>query len=221
MPSGAPGLSVSYDNPYEVVDITAAASGVMRIEVLQTSFNAAEEPFGLAWAMTSPFSDAAASPFYADILWIAQRGITIGCGSGRFCPTDPVTRAQMASFLVRALGLPRAGTDYFDDDSGSLHQADINALAAAGITLGCGSRVYCPARAVSREEMASFLVRALELPASTTDFFTDDAASPHQADINALAASGITRGCGAATYCPSSAVSREEMAAFLHRALTR
>jgi uncharacterized protein YbjT (DUF2867 family) len=127
----------------------------------------------------------------------------------------------MASFLVRALGLPGAGTDYFDDDSGSLHQADINALAAAGITLGCGWRVYCPDRAVTREEMASFLVRALGLPASGTDFFTDDSASPHQADINALAASGITRGCSATAYCPGTAVSREQMAAFLHRALTR
>lgn len=220
MPSGAPGLSISYDNPYEVVDISAAATGVMRIEILQPRFNAAEEPFGLAWAMTSPFSDAAGSPFYDDILWIAQRAITIGCGSGMFCPTDAVTRAQMASFLVRALGLPGAGTDYFDDDAG-LHQADINALAAAGITLGCGWRVYCPDRAVTREEMASFLVRALRLPASGTDFFTDDSASPHQADINALAASGITRGCGPSTYCPGSAVSREQMAAFLHRALTR
>ncbi|MDQ2688938.1 MAG: S8 family serine peptidase [Chloroflexota bacterium] len=220
-PSGQRHLSISYDNSYEAVTFTAPATGTMKIEILQPRFTAAEEPYGLAWAMTSPFSDIAGSPFYADILWIAQQGITLGCGSGRYCPADAVTRGQMASFLVRALGLRASSTDYFDDDATSIHQADINALAAAGITLGCGSRVFCPLRPVTREEMASFLVRGLPLPPTSTDFFTDDGASPHQADINALAASGVTRGCTPTTYCPGSPVSREQMAAFLHRALTR
>jgi hypothetical protein len=220
-PSGQRHLSISYDNSYEAVTFTAPATGTMKIEILQPRFTAAEEPYGLAWAMTSPFSDIAGSPFYADILWIAQQGITLGCGSGRYCPADAVTRGQMASFLVRALGLRASSTDYFDDDATSIHQADINALAAAGITLGCGSRVFCPLRPVTREEMASFLVRGLPLPPTSADFFTDDGASPHQADINALAASGVTRGCTPTTYCPGSPVSREQMAAFLHRALTR
>jgi hypothetical protein len=218
---GRVATSISYDNPYEVVDIVAPTSGVMRIEILQPTFTAAEEPFGLAWAMTSPFSDAGASPFYADILWIAQRGITIGCGSGRFCPLDAVTRDQMASFLVRALGLPSSSTNYFSDDEGSIHEAAINALAASGITLGCGGGVYCPLSPVTREQMASFLVRGFKLAPTATDYFSDDSASPHQADINALAASGITNGCGGSSYCPGSWVSREQMAAFLHRALTR
>jgi hypothetical protein len=111
--------------------------------------------------MTSPFSDADASPFYADILWIAQRGITIGCGGGRFCPQDVVTREQMASFLVRALALAPSSRDWFSDDEASIHEADINALAASGITLGCGGGVYCPAASVTREQMAAFLHRAL------------------------------------------------------------
>jgi hypothetical protein len=221
LPNGHFDTSVTYDNPYEVVDIASPTSGTMRIEILQPTFNAAEEPFGLAWAMTSPFSDASASPFYADILWIAQRGITIGCGGGRFCPQDAVTRDQMASFLVRSLGLAPSSTDYFSDDEGSIHEADINALAASGITLGCGGGVYCPTSPVTREQMASFLVRGFRLAATATDYFSDDSASPHQADINALAASGITNGCGGSSYCPGGWVTREQMAAFLHRALTR
>jgi hypothetical protein len=67
--------------------------------------------------------------------------------------------------------------------------------------------------------MASFLVRALDLPPSATDPFTDDEGNQHESDINALAASGITSGCGPAKFCPKLAVSREQMAAFLHRAL--
>jgi hypothetical protein len=221
LPNGRFNTSVTYDNPYEVVDIASPTSGTMRIEILQSSFTAAEEPFGLAWAMTSPFSDADASPFYADILWIAQRGITIGCGGGRFCPQDVVTREQMASFLVRALKLPPSSRDWFSDDEASIHEADINALAASGITLGCGGGVYCPTSPVTREQMASFLVRGFHLPQTATDYFSDDSASPHQADINALAASGITLGCGGGVYCPAAWVTREQMAAFLHRALIR
>ena len=52
------------------------------------------------------FADVPPSnPFYAHIEEMAGRGITLGCGGGNFCPSQPVTRAQMAAFLVRALNL--------------------------------------------------------------------------------------------------------------------
>ena len=62
--------------------------------------------------------------------------ITLGCdpAAANLCPGKPVSRGQMASFLVRALG-SRGAT--FEDDDGSTHEAAINALAAAGITNGC------------------------------------------------------------------------------------
>ncbi|MGH8923024.1 MAG: S-layer homology domain-containing protein [Acidimicrobiia bacterium] len=166
------------------------------------------------------FADDDGNPFEPDIEWLAAEGITLGCAPELFCPAAPVTRQQMASFLVRALDLPAATTDAFTDDDGSPHQADINALAATGITKGCGPGLYCPNAAVSRQEMASFLVRALKLPESTLiDFFIDDQGSPHEADINALAQAKITMGCGTGTYCPLDQVLRDQMAAFLHRAL--
>jgi S-layer homology domain len=71
---------------------------------------------------------------------------------------------------------------------------------------------------VSREQMASFLSRAFDLPPSSSDFFTDDNTSIHEGSINALAASGITGGCATGRYCPKANVSREQMAAFLYRA---
>jgi hypothetical protein len=114
--------------------------------------------------------------------------------------------------------LPPATTDFFTDDAGSAHQGDINALAAAGVTRGCDTARYCPTLSVTREQMASFLVRALELPQVATDYFTDDAGSTHQGDINALAAAGITTGCSPTTFCGGDPVSREQMAAFLERA---
>ncbi len=166
-----------------------------------------------------PFTDIAGSAFIEDITWLLERGITNGCGGGRFCPTESVTRAQMASFIARAVGLPAATRDYFGDDAGSLHEADINRLAEAGITNGCGGGRYCPNEAVTRDQMASFLARALGLPAPIGDHFTDDAGSIHEADINRLAEAGVTNGCAPSRYCPLQPVTREQMAAFLHRAL--
>ncbi|HSK92621.1 MAG TPA: S-layer homology domain-containing protein, partial [Candidatus Angelobacter sp.] len=167
------------------------------------------------------FSDIANSKFRADIEWLAAIGITSGCGDGKFCPDGLVTRAQMASFLSRAVGLPPADRDYFTDDAGNRHESNINRLAQAGITSGCGPSRFCPSGLVTREQMASFLVRAFELPATSRDFFTDDADSRHQSNINRLAASGITSGCSADRYCPSGLVTRGQMAAFLHRAFSR
>ena len=166
------------------------------------------------------FEDVPADSVHAEaIAAIAEAGITRGCGGARFCPDEAVTRAQMASFLVRALELPAAATDYFIDDDGNIHEADINALRRAGITRGCAAARFCPDEAVTRAQMASFLVRALELPATTTDYFSDDDGNIHEANINALRRAGITRGCGGARFCPGEAVTRAQMATFLARAL--
>jgi len=157
---------------------------------------------------------------------IAAEGITRGCNpptNDRYCPTSTVTREQMASFLVRALDLP-AGTATFTDAADSIHAADIASLATAGITKGCNppdNTRYCPTSTVTREQMASFLTRALKLPPATSTF-TDIGDSVHAADIGALAAAGITKGCNPpdnTRYCPKNPVTREQMASFLTRAL--
>lgn len=108
-----------------------------------------------------PFIDIASSQFYYDILWIYGQGITTGCGNRMYCPDQAVTRQEMASFLVRALDIPPTSTDFFTDDETSIHEADINALAAHGTTTGCGGGRYCPLDSVTRGEMAAFLHRAL------------------------------------------------------------
>ena len=125
-----------------------------------------------------PFTDVAG--FEREISWLYREGITGGCTATRFCPSNAVTRGQMAAFLNRALNLPSTGIDFFDDDDGTLFEADINRLAAAGITGGCATRRYCPNATVTREQMASFLVRAFGLPLTSTDSFTDDNTSIHE-----------------------------------------
>ena len=168
-----------------------------------------------------PFSDDDGSVHEDAIAAISAAGITNGCDiSGElFCPRALVTRAQMAAFLVRGLELPAASQDYFTDDDGSAHEDSINRLAEAGVTLGCSEGLFCPGKAMTRAQMATLIVRALDLPATGVDFFSDDDSSSHEASINALAAAGVTSGCGVDAYCPADRVTRGQMATFLARAL--
>ncbi len=173
------------------------------------------------------FSDIATSSFIDHIHWLYYEGITGGCGSGKFCPKASVTRVQMAQFLVRAFGYPTTSTNYFTDDEGITGESSIDALREAGITGGCGGTRFCPTRAVTRAQMAIFLVNAIEkadggpMTAPSQDYFDDDDGKTGESSINKLAEAGLTGGCGTRTYCPMQAVTREQMAAFLRRVLTR
>lgn len=173
-------------------------------------------------AHAATFTDTADSTFRADIEWLAASGVTFGCGGGRYCPDGLVTRAQMASFLVRMFGyasLP--ATDPFRDDDGNQHEGNINRLYASGVTAGCADGRYCPGAAVTRGQMASFLVRALGLRfGAGNDWFADDDGNMHEADLDRLYFAGVTAGCATERVCPRSAVTRGQMAAFLHRAAT-
>jgi hypothetical protein len=178
---------------------------------------------------TGTFTDDDDSVFEEDIEWLYAAGITAGCNppvNNMYCPTQAVSRGQMAAFLGRALDLPPASGDRFGDDDGSTFEGDIERLAAAGITAGCNPPAndnYCPDRAVTRGQMAAFLARALNLPpAAGSQSFVDDDDSTFEDDIERLAAAGITAGCNPPAndnYCPDRAVTRGQMAAFLRRAL--
>jgi hypothetical protein len=106
--------------------------------------------------------------------WIKQLaadGITGGCGGGNYCPGYPVTRAQMAVFLLRAKHgagyIPPAvgpGTGFNDVPIDYWAAPWIKQLAAEGITGGCGTNLYCPENPVTRAQMAVFLVRTFNLP---------------------------------------------------------
>lgn len=164
-----------------------------------------------------PFTDDNGSPHEADIEELFARGILRGCADARACPTQTITRGEMAAFLVRALRLPGADSP-FSDTAGHFAEADIAALASAGITKGCTPGRFCPNDPVTRGEMAVFLDRALHLAAGD-DAFADDDGHWAEQSIDALAASGITKGCDATSFCPDAPVTRQQMATFLRRGL--
>ena len=161
---------------------------------------------------------------------LAEMGVFDGteCGDGEFCPGDPIERWVMAVWLIRVLGgeITTSGTSRFADvDASEWWSRYAEELAERNITHGCrtGPLRYCPTDSVTRAQMASFLVRAYVLEAASPAGFTDTAGNRHEANIDALAAAGITGGCktGPLRYCPGDSVTRAQMATFLHRALMK
>jgi hypothetical protein len=230
------GDSYPWNFAYQWVDITGIVPGTYTLRAMVDPlrhFTETDETNNCAWVRISIPStgaptilasastcvdDIAGSPFAADIGWLYDQKLTHGCRVMLYCTSSAVSRGQMAAFLARALDLPPASTDYFTDDAASGFEGDINRIAAADITGGCADARYCPTQNVSRAQMAAFLVRALKLPATAIDYFSDDDGSIFETDINRLAAAGITAGCDADRFCPAGLVTRGQMAAFLHRA---
>jgi hypothetical protein len=119
---------------------------------------------------TAPFPDVpCASPFGAWVKELVARGITAGCGGGLFCPTAPVTREQMAVFLLKtregaAFTPPPCTTATFTDVPCSSPFATwVQELVGRGITAGCGGGLYCPTDPVTRGQMAVFLTKTFGL----------------------------------------------------------
>ena len=116
---------------------------------------------------TGLFADVPCPSPFAD--WIEQlsiEGVTSGCGGDNYCPASPVTRAQMAVFLLKTKNgsayVPPAAVGVFGDVPVGSFAADfIEALYNQGITSGCQASplLYCPGSAVLRQQMATFLVR--------------------------------------------------------------
>jgi hypothetical protein len=168
-----------------------------------------------------------ANIFHDDVNRVARAGITAGCGSGDYCPSDSVTRAQMAVFLLKgehgAVYVPPACAGVFADVACPGPFTDwIEQLAAEGVTAGCGGGNYCPDAAVTRAQMAVFLLKsehgsAYAPPACTGDFTDVPCPGPFTDWIEQLAAEGVTAGCGGGNYCPDAPNTRGQMAVFLSK----
>jgi len=164
-----------------------------------------------------------------------KAGLTGGCAvSPRlYCPESPVTRAQMAIFLLKGIHgssytPPAATGNSFDDVPVSYWAAAwIEQLADESITAGCGGGNYCPDNSVTRAQMAVFLLKSKHGPTYTPPpvgagtGFTDVPSNYWAAAwIKQLAAEKITGGCGVNLYCPENAVTRAQMAVFLDKAFS-
>jgi hypothetical protein len=168
------------------------------------------------------------SPYYPFVETLIHNYVTAGCTESTYCPQAPTTREQMAVFVLVSRDRagdppPLCGTPVFGDvPASSPYCAWIEELARVGVVTGCGGGNFCPGAPVTREQMAVFVLRALEPqlspPACTTPVFNDvPASSPYCSWIEELARRGVVTGCGGGNYCPAAPVTREQMAVFLGR----
>ncbi len=241
--SGASVTSVSGSNSTYTVSVnTGSGNGTIRLDVPNSA------------TITDAFSNALSglpfntgeiyivvkSPTFADVPdtywafpWIERlyaAGLTGGCTTSplNYCPTLPVTRAEMAVFLERGLHgnsfTPPNVPATFGDTAGHWAEDWIEALKADGITGGCGGGNYCPNAPVTRAEMAVFLLRVMHsasyTPPNHAPTFGDSAGHWAEDWIEQLAIEGITSGCGGGNYCPNSPATRDQMAVFLVNAFS-
>ena len=215
--AGPGGFTASGDG--EQFSFSAPTGGTYTITVTAT------DPDGetlTATATLTVFGDIAGNQFSDDIVWLAQEGITRGCGDGtNYCPSTPVTRAQMAAFLSRALSLAQTGTDYFDDDNDSIHQDDINRLAAAShhIWLQPGTAPTAPTRPSPAPRWPRSWPEPSASPKPHRPLRRRQRLHPprrHQPPRSRRHHPRLRRRNRA--YCPNRPVTRAQMAAFLHRA---
>jgi hypothetical protein len=164
------------------------------------------------------FVDTAGHPHGTNIGKVAAAGIAGGFPDNTFRPNDAVSRGQMATFIARGYRLPPASSPTFCDIEGNTHEANIRAVAAAGIASGAGG-CYNPGGRVTRAQMAAFLARAEDLDLDVGGpSFCDTAGHQFEREIRAVAAAGIAAGNGGC-YDPNGFVTRGQMATFLVRAL--
>ncbi len=167
-----------------------------------------------------------ASGFYRFVETLLHYSVTGGCNGTQYCPSVSATREQMAVFvLVAKEGAgyvpPACTTPVFNDvPASSPFCRWIEELGRRGVVSGCGGGNYCPSASVSREQMAVFVLATKEPgatpPACGTPVFDDvPASSPFCRWIEELARRGVVTGCGGGNYCPTAAVTREQMAVFL------
>jgi hypothetical protein len=210
--------------PTSIVASTGGhAVGTVNVVVTNPDTQAATSTNGFFYHFTDV---PPAHTYYAFINNIHRNGVTSGCGGNAYCPNSSVSRAEMSVFLLRAdegaaYNPPAAtGSVFADVPSGGFAAAWIEEIFDRGITAGCTGGNFCPNAAVTREQMAVFLLRtkygaAYNPPAATGDFLDVPIASGYAPWIEQLAAEGITSGCGGGNYCPTQAVTRAHMAVFL------
>ena len=170
---------------------------------------------GCAWSATTG----------DDFITITSGGSGTGSGVVNYTiepNTGSSRRIGSISIAGRAF-IVLQGIRFNDVPSSHPFYNEIGKLSARGITLGCDAANYCPDLAVTRQQMAAFIIRALGIfnpPQPSGQRFADvPPSNPFYAFIEELAARQITLGCGGGNYCPDEVVTRQQMAACIIRAL--
>lgn len=173
--------------------------------------------------VTPIFNDVPATAYYADaVAWAVANGITTGTDENTFSPNASCTRAQVVTFLWRAMGSPepRSAGTFTDVNASSYYAKAVRWALENGITSGTSATTFDPNAVCTRAQVVTFLMRALDGRSYGSAGFADVAASSYYADAVAWAvANGITDGTGATTFSPDTQCNRAQIVTFLYRAV--
>ena len=183
------------------------------------------------WTPTGSFTDVQPGNFFADYINVlATWQVTLGCTATQYCPTDPVSRGQLAAFIIRSLygdNFTFTATPYFTDVPSTYpFFSYIQKLRDLGITQGCTPTTFCPGDPVTRGQAAVLIIRGKMASVFGDTFtypqqqvFTDvPPASMQFPFVQKLFELGITSGCTPTLFCVNNTLTRQEMAVFIVRA---
>lgn len=173
----------------------------------------------------NPFTDVSETDFYYDaVLWAAGEGITSGTSETTFGPNDPCRRAQVVTFLWRAMGSPKAlnrinpfadvkQTDYY-------YEAVLWAVEQ-GITSGIAPDAFGPDAVCSRGQIVTFLYQAMGRPqVSGENPFADVKPGDYfYTPVLWAVEAGVTSGVAADSFAPERDCVRAQVVTFLYKAL--
>ena len=169
----------------------------------------------------SPFDDVPTDAYYyGAVKWAAELGITGGIGNNLFGPNQPCTRAQIVTFLWRAVGSPepKIMSSFVDVPAGSYYAKAV----AWAVENGIGNGKFSPDATCTRAQAVTFLARALNAKATSAAEFSDVPNDSYFAEAVAWAASnGVTDGIGGGLFGPNNDCTRAQIVTFLFRAYNK
>ena len=213
----------------------------LSLPIVTRTTRVAEVVAGQALAPLEVTNGCPNAPAFSDVGDGSAHSLAIGCAGAigitrgvdadppRFEPTLPVTRAQAAGLIARALRvagyvLPEGTASGFADVAESVHAEDIDALAAAGIVSGRTAEVFAPGERVRRDQVAALLVRSVQwaqdrsIDPGRTDRFPDvPASNAHVEAIASAADIGLVQGLPSGRFAPAQGTRRDQMASLLLR----
>ncbi|GIP16493.1 hypothetical protein J40TS1_21350 [Paenibacillus montaniterrae] len=177
---------------------------------------------------SASFNDIANLNWAKDkIQLLADKGLLLGKGNGKFDPNGNVTRAEFTTMLVRAFNLNASTELTFNDVSENAWYHDaISAAKAYGIVNGRSASVFDPNAKITREEMASMAANALkavlefENPSNVEELLSkfvdgDKVVAVHRTNVAMLKNEAIIQGKGKNNYDPKGTATRAEAAVVL------
>jgi hypothetical protein len=167
------------------------------------------------------------NPFFNEIEWMSDEGISEGYTDGTYRPNDVVTRQSMSAFMYRLAGSPTGSfpdPGFSDVATNSTFHREIAWMASTGITTGYPDGTFKPGGHVTREAMAAFMFRYEDPPPGSTfgDPGFSDVSVTHTfaEEIAWMADAGITTGYSDGSFRPGEPVTRQAMSAFMQRLAT-